>query len=188
MPPPAPDPTMQTSYTFAWLTVVDPSDGARLDGVPQRAERVARGHELVRDKSSEPRVGDGRGDRVPVQLLRAVQLVAAGDASRVKMGDVIPVVADGADDVAFHDLHVIDVVQQLDARRANRRHDGHAERRAVALIIRMVDLAVQELEADGDALFFRERLDGWSPATQVAIAAPSVLPRRLPNIAITFGT
>src|SRR5260370_3779434 len=61
MPPPAPDPTMQTSYTFAWLTVVDPSDGARLDGVPQRAERVARGHELVRDKSSEPRVGDGRG-------------------------------------------------------------------------------------------------------------------------------
>src|SRR5216684_6349142 len=117
MPPPAPEPTMQTSYSFAWLTVVGPSDSAGLHGFSQRAERVARGHELVRHESPEPGVGDAGRDRVPVQLLGAVQLVAAGDAPRMKMGEVIPVVADGADDVAFHDLHMIDVVQQLDARR-----------------------------------------------------------------------
>src|SRR6185295_8777965 len=85
------------------------SYSASLHGLSQRGEGVARRHELVRHEAGEAGVGDGRGDRAPVQLLRAVQLVAAGHATRMEVGNPLTVFADGADDVAFHDLHVIDV-------------------------------------------------------------------------------
>src|SRR5207253_2173714 len=83
-----------------------------------------------------------------------------------------PVVADGADDVAFHDLHVIDVVQQPDARRAHGLHHGDPESRPVALVVRVIDLAVQELEADRDPLFFRLRLDRVEPRDTVVDRLP----------------
>src|SRR5260370_31764644 len=118
MPPPAPEPTMQTSYSFAWLTVGDPSDGARLDGFSQRAERVARGHELVRYESPEPRVGDSGRDRVPVELLGAVQLVATGNAPRMKMGDVFPVAANGPVVIPPLDLLGMDFIRALTRGRA----------------------------------------------------------------------
>src|SRR5207249_6085762 len=119
----------------------------------------ASGSELVRYETLEARVGDGRRDGVPVELLRAVQLVAAGHAPGMEVGDVVPVGADRADHVAFHDLHVVDVVQQLDARRIDRLHDGDAERRVVSLVIRVVHLAVQQLEAHRHTLRLGQRLD-----------------------------
>src|SRR5256885_11190588 len=73
------------------------------------------------------------------------------------MGDPILVVTDSADDVAFHDLHVIDVVQQLDAWRAHGFDHGDPEGSPVALVVGVIHLAVQELEADGDAPRFRLR-------------------------------
>src|SRR5947208_1509747 len=96
----------------------------------------------------------------------------------MEVGDPLPVVADGADDVAFHDLHVIDVVQQPDAGRAHGLHYGDPEGRPVALVVRVIDLAVQELEADRDALLFRLRLDRVEPhhtvvdRLPIALAAP----------------
>src|SRR2546426_3297172 len=104
MPPPAPEPTIQTSYTFAcgknvMLESVLCLDVAHRRGLAQRCERIAGGHELVRHEPRESAVGDRRHDGVPVQLLRAVQLVAAGHAAGVEVRDPIPVVADGADDV-----------------------------------------------------------------------------------------
>src|SRR5262249_52304635 len=62
---------------------------------------------------------DGADDRRVVQLLRLIDLVAAGVAARVVVGDVVLVVAEGADDVPLHVLHVVDVVEQLEARRAD---------------------------------------------------------------------
>src|SRR5213078_2320128 len=108
-------------------------------------------------------VRDGGGDGVPVQLLRAVQLMAAGHPTRVEVPDGCRVVADRPDDVAFHDLHVINVVEQLHAWRRHAFHHGDAERGPVALIPGVIDLAVQELHADGDALLFSQRLDLVEP-------------------------
>src|SRR5438445_582807 len=50
------------------------------------------------------------------------------------MGDPLLVVADGADDVAFHDLHVIDVVQQLDAWRTGSQSSGPSRSMAASPI------------------------------------------------------
>src|SRR5712691_4101408 len=141
-------------------TVLDVAHRHRLT---QRRERIAGRDELVRHEPREAGVGDGRCHRTPVQLLRAVQLVTPRNAPGVEMGDPILVVTDGADDVAFHDLHVIDVVQQLDAWRAHGLDHGDPEGSPVALVVGVIHLAVQELEADGDALRFRLRLDLVEP-------------------------
>src|SRR5216110_29135 len=147
-------------------------DVAHRHRLTQRGERIAGGDELVRYEPREGGVGDGRCDRAPVQLLGAVQLVAAGHAPGVEVRDPLPVVTDGADDVAFHDLHVIDVVQQPDARRAHGLHHRDSEGRPVALVVRVIDLAVQELEADRDPLFFRLRLDRVEPRDTVVDRLP----------------
>ena len=68
-------------------------------------------------------------------------------------------VADRPDQIAFHDLHVVDVVEQLHPRRGDRLHDRHAERRAIALVVLVVDLAVQQLDADRDAVILGDLLD-----------------------------
>src|SRR5207244_12290851 len=120
------------------------SYGASLHGLSQRGDGVARRRELVRHESGEARVGDGGGDRVPVELLRAVEYVAARYAARVEVSDECRVVADGADDVAFHDLHVIDVVQQLDPRRRHALHHGHSELSVVAPAVGRLPTAVPE--------------------------------------------
>ncbi len=70
----------------------------------------------MRDVALEIEIGDGLRDGVPVHFLRVVDLVAAGNAGHVEMRDVLDVVANGANQIAFHDLHMVGVVQQLHAR------------------------------------------------------------------------
>src|SRR6266850_1893071 len=65
----------------------------------------------------EVRIGDRLHDEPVVQLLRLVDVVTAWIATRVEMPDPLNVVADGANDVAVHDLRVVDVVENLDPRR-----------------------------------------------------------------------
>ena len=77
----------------------------------------------------------------------------------MEMADVLDILADGAHDITLHNLHVIDVVEQLDSRGVHRFDDIHAPGRVVALVVFMVDLAVQELEDDGDTLVFRNLFD-----------------------------
>src|SRR6266511_998087 len=71
---------MHTSYTFACRSpvMVEPAllDVAHRYRLTQRRERIAGRDELVCHEPGEARVGDGRCDRVPVQLLRTVQLMA----------------------------------------------------------------------------------------------------------------
>ena len=86
------------------------------DGLAQRGQRIARRHELVREEALEAGLDDRAADRRPLQLLRVVELVPARHAAGVIVRDVLVMLADGADHVAFHDLHVVDVVEQLDAR------------------------------------------------------------------------
>ncbi len=104
-------------------------------------------------------VGDGFGDCSPLQFLRVVQFVTAGDAAGVEVADVLNVIGDGADDVAFHDLHVIDVVEQFHPWRVYALHHIDAPGGVVALIVVVVDLAVQQFHADVDAGIFGHFLD-----------------------------
>ena len=77
------------------------------------------------------------------------------------------VVRDGADQIAFHDLHVVDVIQQLDAGRVDRLHDRDAERRPVALVVGVVHLAVQELHANRHAVVLADLLHAIQPRDAV---------------------
>jgi hypothetical protein len=61
-----------------------------------------------------------------VQLLRVVDFVAARIAAGVEVPDPLEMVADIPDDVAVHDLGMVDVEQDLHARRAHARHHVHA--------------------------------------------------------------
>ena len=53
------------------------------------------------DEAFELEIGDRLGDRPPVQLLRVVELVPAGDAAGVEVADVLDVLLDGADDITL---------------------------------------------------------------------------------------
>ena len=97
--------------------------------------------------------------------------------------------ADGADDVALHDLHVVDVVQQFDARRIDRLHHVHAPSGVVTHVIFVVDLAVEQLQDDGDAVVLgelRRRASGRRCSS--AFPTSSDMPARLPEKVITLGT
>src|SRR5712691_389288 len=150
----------------SWLASAR-SHVAERDRLPERGEGIARGHELVGDVAGEAGVGDGRADRPPLQLLRLVELVAPGHAAGVVVADELVVrlrgrprvATDGADDVALHDLHVIDVEQHLHLRRADRLHDLEAVGRPVAQVVLVVDLAVEDLEGHRHSRRLRDRLD-----------------------------
>src|SRR5690349_16771548 len=116
-----------------------------------------RRREFVRHVTRVVQVGDRGGDGAIVELLRAVDLVAARHAAGMEMADPLDVVADRADHIAFHDLHMIDVVQQLYVGRAYALHHGGTERGVVALVAGVVDLAVEQLDADRDAVLRGER-------------------------------
>ena len=81
----------------------------------------------MRDVAGEAGLDDRARDGRPVHFLRVVELVAAGDAAGMVVRDVLMVRADRRDQIAFHDLHVVDVVEQLHARRVDRLHHRHPE-------------------------------------------------------------
>src|SRR5690242_6101779 len=135
------------------------SDVAEVSGLAQRSQRIARGDEFMGHVAAEIRSGDSAHDAVPLDFLSAVELVAAGNAAGVEVSDPVDVFLNGADEIAFHDLHVIDVVEQLDARRVYGLDDLNAPRGVIAHVVVMVDLAVEELEADGDAVILGDFLD-----------------------------
>src|ERR1700686_3678537 len=90
-------------------------DVAEVDSLAERGERVARGEELVGDVAGEVGGGDAAHYAGPLAFRGAVDCGAAGNAAGVEGGDPVNVFMDSADQVDFHDLHVIDVVEELDA-------------------------------------------------------------------------
>ena len=76
---------------------------------------------------------------------------------------------DGADEIAFHDLHVIDVVEQFDALgRPTSSQTCDAPGGVVAHVVLVVALAVEELHADGDAVVFGDGFDSLEADDGVA--------------------
>ena len=97
--------------------------------------------------------GDGSHDRRVVNLLLIVEVLAAGVAGRVEVADAVDVRGDVADEIAFHDLHVVDVVEELEPGRVHGPAQGRAPSGAVALVVGMVDVRVEQFHAQGNAFF-----------------------------------
>ena len=81
-----------------------------------------------------------------------VELVAPRVARGMEVPDVGHEAADRTDHVALHDLHVIDVVQQLDARTAYHLAQRQPPVAAVGKIAGMVHLAVEQFQVEVDAV------------------------------------
>ena len=69
--------------------------------------------ELLADVAFVAGGGDRFHDRRIVEFLAVVEFVAAGNAGRMVMADVFVELTDARDHVSFHDLHVIDIVEQF---------------------------------------------------------------------------
>src|SRR5260370_7616276 len=85
--------------------------------------------------------------------------MGGGNSGGVEVGNAIGMFLGGGGGVLFHDLHGIDDEEKLDARRIDSLDDLDAPRGVVAHVIVMVDLAVQKLDADGDAVVFGDLFD-----------------------------
>src|SRR5215510_13104544 len=133
-------------------------------------EWIAFRNEFLRDESSELQVGDRLHHPLVVQLLRVVDLVAARDAAGMKVGDVLDVRLDRGDHIAFHDLHMVDVVQDLQSRRRDALHHLRGPRGVVGMVVLVIDLAVQHLEAERNAVFFRRGRDALEACDAVGDA------------------
>src|SRR5258708_14827138 len=86
------------------------------DRLSEGGQGIPRGHELVRHIALESRGRNRRGHRAPIDLLCVVELVPAGNAAGVEVRAVLLVVSKRSDEIAFHDLHVIEAGQHLHSR------------------------------------------------------------------------
>src|SRR5262245_18814579 len=83
-------------------------------GLSKALPGIAGGNKLMRDPSFEPGIGDRLGNSLVVELLAGIQFVPARIPRRVVVGNPLTMISNGPDHIPFHDLHVIDVVQQTD--------------------------------------------------------------------------
>ena len=60
------------------------------------------------------------------------------------MGNIRMILFDGCDYITLHDLHMINIVEQLEVFRTQLFAKFHSPRGMVALIIRVINLAVQQ--------------------------------------------
>ena len=128
-------------------------DRAQRHGLPERGDGIAFGDEFLTDEAAKPSGSDGAANRGIVQLLSVVDLVSTRIACCVVVSDVRVMLLNRPDDVAFHHLHVVDIVEQLQSFRTDAFAKLDAPSRVIALIVGMVDLAVEKLDAERDSEF-----------------------------------
>ena len=118
----------------------------------QRGNRVAFGPEFVAEVEIIAGTSNGATDAGVVEFLAIIQVATVGVAGGVEVADPFDVLADGADDIAFHDLHVVDVIEQFDPWAVDPLTDRHAPRGMIALIAGVIDLGVEQFQVEVDAL------------------------------------
>src|ERR1700747_792811 len=107
-------------------------DVAQVNGFPQRRQWIARGNELVGHVAREVEIGDSPHHPLPLDSWGCVEFVTSGTPSGMEVPKPLYVGANGVDEIPFHDLHVVDVVEQLDARRVYLADNAHAPGGVVA--------------------------------------------------------
>ena len=68
------------------------------------------------DAAGKTAVGNGSHNGRVIQFLSLIYFVSTGITARMVMAYELRVRLDGANNVAFHDLRVVDVIQYLDVR------------------------------------------------------------------------
>src|SRR4051812_9637628 len=89
------------------------------------------------------------------------------------MTNIPVIVPDRTNYVAFHDLHVVDVVQQLESVGPHLLRERHSPRRVIAMVVGVVDLRVEKLHAERHAVTPR----GWKQWKESAraVVSPSIV-------------
>ena len=116
---------------------------AKIHGFRQGGKRIALRNELMGHEPLVTHIHDGLRDCLVIQLLRLIDFISARITTGVKMADVLQVVLHRANHVAFHDLHVINVVQQFETVRSYFVAERCSPMRAIALVVFVVDFAIQ---------------------------------------------
>ena len=129
------------------------SDIADFKGAPHSLKDIAFRDELMPDIAVVSQCGYRLHDAAIVEFLVVVKVAPARVASGVEMSNPLDVPLDGADNVALHDLHVVDVVEEFDARRINALANFNAPPSSVSLIVFVVNFAVEEFEGEGNSCF-----------------------------------
>ncbi len=113
--------------------------------------------EFLPEIALETCLADCRYDGGVVELLVFIDLVPSWVASSVVVRDVLMVLLDGADDITFHDLHVIDVIEELEVRGGKGFAELGSPAGVVTLVVGVIDFGVQELHDEDDPMFFGKR-------------------------------
>src|SRR5699024_1406423 len=80
-----------------------------------------------------------------VQLLCFVDLITARHTAGMVVSEVGMVILYGTDNISFHDLHMVDIIEQLKAVRPDSFGKPYAPGGMIALIIRVIYFAVEQL-------------------------------------------
>ena len=114
----------------------------------------------------------GPGNGGVVELLIDPQFVPARDPCGVKVGEIINISADSRDHISLHDLHVVDVIEELEAGMANLPAEVHTPVGIVTLVVRVIYLRIQQFHDQDDIMLFGE---GQNPLKSEGALIYSVL-------------
>lgn len=94
------------------------------------------------DISIISRCGDSPHNAPVIEFLVIIKVATTRVARSVEVGDPLDVLLDSSDDIAFHDLHVVDVVKEFDSGRVDSLANLNTPPSPVSLIILVVNFAV----------------------------------------------
>src|SRR5690348_12735866 len=115
-------------------------------------------------------VCDRSHDSIPLNFLMMVKFVTAWNSTGVEVPDRFNVLPDRPDQVSFHDLHMVDVIKQLHVGRIYFLYHAYPPRGVIAHVVRMINLAVEKLQTDDDAVIVRYFLDTIQTGDRIARA------------------
>ena len=122
--------------------------------------------------------GEGTGDGWVIELLAVTQFVTTGNPGGMEVGEVFDVLVNGGDDVALHDLHVIDIVEELETGMAQFLAEGDSPGGVITLVIGMVDLRIEEFHHENDLMLLGERQEAFQSGS--AVVEPLLIRETVP--------
>src|SRR3954468_4827289 len=104
----------------------------------------------MRQEPGKSEIHDGLCDEAIVEFLTLIDIVTAGITASMEVPDPLKIVTDIADDVAVHNLCVIDVVENFHSRRVDALHHIDSPSHVIKHIVLVVHAAVEQLHTDSD--------------------------------------
>ena len=108
----------------------------------------------MRKESIKTRIRNRLGNRWVIQFLLVIQFMSTRVSTGMVVAEVFVIVLNGTDDVSLHDLHVIDVVQQLEVVRTHLFAEFNTPSGIVAHVVGVIDPAIEQLHIEDDIFLF----------------------------------